>query len=75
MTLRNVVRVRGYDLTLMVLYHRSLKRDIIIEVELYGNGGDKEYSMVIVEWVKIDRAGNLTIKGKMIPDSKSSYQE
>lgn len=31
--------------------------------------------MVIVEWVKIDRAGNLTIKGKIIPDSKNNYQE
>lgn len=28
--------------------------------------------MVIVEWVKIDRAGNLTIKGKIVPDSKTA---
>lgn len=38
---------------------------IIIEIGLYRNDGDKEYFMVIVEWVKIDRAGNLTIKGKV----------
>lgn len=48
------------------------EHDIITEIELYGNDGDKEYSMVIVEWVKIDRAGNLTIKGKTVPDSKTA---
>ncbi len=28
--------------------------------------------MVIVEWVKVDRAGNLTIKGKIFPDSQET---
>lgn len=28
--------------------------------------------MVIVEWVKIDRAGNVTIKGKIVPDSDTT---
>ncbi len=26
--------------------------------------------MVVVEWVKVDRAGNLTIKGKYFPTVK-----
>ena len=30
--------------------------------------------MVIVEWVKYDRYGNVTIKAKIIPDS-DDYQE
>lgn len=28
--------------------------------------------MVIVEWVKVDRAGNLTIKGKIVSDRKTT---
>ena len=28
--------------------------------------------MVIVEWVKVDRAGNLTIKGKIVLDSNTT---
>lgn len=28
--------------------------------------------MVIVHWAKFDRDGNVTIKGKIIPDSKTS---
>lgn len=31
--------------------------------------------MVIVEWAKIDRAGNVTIKGKYIPGSNNTARE
>lgn len=46
---------------------------IIVEIELLRNGGDKEYSMVIAPvWVKFDRDGNVTVKGKIVPDSKTT---
>ena len=40
------------------------------------NDGDKEFGMRITpHWIKIDRDGNVTIKGKIIPGSNDDYQE
>lgn len=44
---------------------------IIIEIGPCENGGDKEYLMVIADWVKIDRGGNITVKGKIVPDGNN----